>query len=76
MEWLKATQELEKAIGYDEVITFEKLDFDDVIVVCPAGSDWPEHYPVMEVEGKKLYSVGAFCWCWMEVPSNEEAPEI
>ena len=71
-----ATQKSEKAHGFEEVITFEELPWDEVLVVCPAGSDWPEHYEMVQVEGKELYAVGAFCWCWMEVPSNEEGPEV
>lgn len=77
VKWLMATQKSEQILGFDEVITFEELPWDELLVVCPGGQDWPEHYEAMTVEGveEKLYAVGAFCWCWQEVPSTEEGPE-
>lgn len=31
-----------------------------------AGEKEVETYPAQEIEGRKVYSVGAFCWIWDE----------
>lgn len=30
------------------------------------GNDEPDEFPAIEVEGRKLYPIGAGCWIWEE----------
>ncbi len=40
------------------------------------GDFEPEIFDAVEVEGKKLYAIGAFAWCWIIVPPEVSDDEV